>query len=135
ADAGRGRHAAEIACFKAGAVKETPQRVRIPATSGPGICGMDHPLGVAALGDTPPLAYNEAPPRPPGNIPTSSLPPDVPPIVSQGWPDALSRKPITNQTSTIQSRALPSVQSSEPTYDPYARPYAPPRLAPLIRSP
>ena len=127
------RHDAEIACFNAGAVKETPQRVRISAISGPGICGMDYPLRVAALGDNPPLAYNEAPPRPPGNIPTGSLPPDVPPIVSQGWPDPLSRKPITNQTSTIQSRALPPVQSSEPAFDPYARPYAPPRLAPVMR--
>src|SRR5262249_35429049 len=123
------RHDAEIACVNAAAVKETPQRLRISAISGPGICGMDYPLRVAALGDNPPLAYNEAPPRPPGNIPTGSLPPDGPPIVSQGWPDPL----ITNQTSTIQSRALPPVQSSEPAFDPYARPYAPPRLAPVMR--
>jgi len=51
---------AEIACLNTGAVKETPQRVRISAISGPGICGMDYPLRIAALGDNPPLAYNEA---------------------------------------------------------------------------
>ena len=120
---------AEIACLNTGAVKETPQRVRISAISGPGICGMDYPLRIAALGDNPPLAYNEAPPRPPGNIPTGALPPDVPPVVSQGWPDALSRKtpPSTIRTGPIQSRALPPVQTSEPPYDPYAGYPAPSR--------
>jgi len=127
------RRDAEIACLNTGAVKETPQRVRISAISGPGICGMDYPVRVAALGDNPPLAYDADPPRPPGNIPTGALPRDVPPIVSQGWPDALSRKPITNQTSAIQSRALPPVQTSEPPYDPYAGYSAPSRPAPIMR--
>jgi Extensin-like protein C-terminus len=128
------RHDAEIACLNTGAVKETPQRVRISAISGPGICGMDYPLRVAALGDTPPLAYDAEPPRPPVNIPTGALPQDVPPIVSQGWPDALSRKmrPIPNQAGPIQSRALPPVPTSEPPYDPYARASAPPRPAPVM---
>src|SRR5262245_13889418 len=127
------RHDAEIACVNAGAVKETPQRVRISAISGPGICGMDYPLRVAALGDSPPLAYDEAPPRPPGNIPTGALPPDVPPLVSHGWPDALSRKtPSTNQTGPIQSRALPPVPTNQPPYDPYAGYSAPSRPAPIM---
>jgi hypothetical protein len=128
------RHDAEISCLNTGAVKETPQRVRISAISGPGICGMDYPLRVAALGDNPPLAYDAEPPRPPGNIPTGTVSQDVPPIVSQGWPDALSRKtrPITNQAEPIQSRALPPVQTSEPPYDPYARTSAPSRSAPII---
>ncbi len=128
------RHDAEIACLNTGAVKETPQRVRISAISGPGICGMDYPLRVAALGDNAPLAYDAEPPRPPANIPTGALPQDVPPIVSQGWPDALSRKtrPIPNEAGPIQSRALPPVQTSEPPYDPYARTSAPSRSAPVI---
>jgi Extensin-like protein C-terminus len=136
------RHDAEIGCLNTGAVKETAQRVRISAISGPGICGMDYPLRVAALGDNPPLAYDaEQPPRPPSNIPTGSLPPDVPRVVTQGWPDALSRKtpnqpnatqpipnqPIANASSPIQSRALPPVQTSEPPYDPYASYPAPSR--------
>jgi hypothetical protein len=128
------RHDAEIACLNTGAVKETPQRVRISAISGPGICGMDYPLRVAALGDNAPLAYDAVPPRPPANIPTGALPQDVPPIVSQGWPDALSRKtrPIPNEAGPIQSRALPPVQTSEPPYDPYARTSAPSRSAPIM---
>ena len=129
------RRDAEIACLNTGAVKETPQRVRVSAISGPGICGMEYPLRVAALGDTPPLAYDMEPPRPPGDIPTSALPRDVPPIVSQAWPDALSRKtpPITNQAGPIQSRALPPVQTTEPPYDPYAGYSAPSRPAPIMR--
>src|SRR5215467_13275841 len=72
------RHDAEIACLDSGAVKDTPQRVRISAISGPGICGMDYPLRVAALGDNPPLAYDEEPPRPPGTIPTAAQAHEVP---------------------------------------------------------
>jgi Extensin-like protein C-terminus len=139
------RHDAEIACLNTGTVKETPQRVRISAISGPGICGMDYPIRVAALGDSPPLAYDAEPtPRPPGAIPGGAISQDVPPIVSQGWPDALSRKtrpianqpsanqPIANQAIPIQSRALPPVQTSEPPYDPYAGTSAALRPAPMI---
>ena len=124
------RHDAEIACMNTGAVKETPQRVRVSSISGPGICGMDYPLRVAALGDSAPLAYEADPPRPPGVIPGSNLgalpgapvSSDVPPIVSQSWPDALSKKtrPTTTQPSPIQSRALPPAQTTQAPYDPYA---------------
>jgi hypothetical protein len=135
------RHDAEIACLNSDAVKDTPQRVRISSISGPGICGMDYPIRVAALGDNPPLAYDAEPPRPPSAIPSGAVPremsQDLPPVVSQGWPDAMSRRtrpspvqpspaqssPVRSnsvQPSTIQSRALPPVQSTGPQYDPYA---------------
>ena len=120
------RHDAEIACINSGAVKDTPQRVRISSIGGPGICGMDYPIRVAALGDNPPLAYDAEPPRPPGAIPSGAMPPEIsqglPPAVSQGWPDAMSRRarPSAVQSSTIQSRALPPAQASGPQYDPYA---------------
>jgi hypothetical protein len=127
------RHDAEIACINSGAVKDTPQRVRISSIGGPGICGMDYPIRVAALGDNPPLAYDAEPPRPPNAIPSGAVQDPargLPPVVSQGWPDAMSRKarptpvqptPMQSiQSSTIQSRALPPVQSSGPQYDPYA---------------
>jgi Extensin-like protein C-terminus len=137
------RHDAEIACINSGAVKDTPQRVRISSIGGPGICGMDYPIRVAALGDNPPLAYDAEPPRPPGAIPSGAVQDrarDLPPVVSQGWPDAISRKarpspvqptpmqssqssiiqPNSMQPSSIQSRALPPVQASGPQYDPYA---------------
>ena len=107
---------------------------------------MDHPIRVVALGDNPPLAYDAEPPRPPSAIPSDAVPremsQDLPPVVSQGWPDAMSRRtrpspvqpspaqsspvqsnsvqPSSVQPSTIQSRALPPVQSTGPQYDPYA---------------
>jgi hypothetical protein len=45
------RAEAEKACLKSGAVKETADLVRIDPISGPGACGAEFPLKVAALGD------------------------------------------------------------------------------------
>jgi hypothetical protein len=46
------RAEAEVACLKSGAVKEGPDLVRIDPISGPGACGADFPLKVAALGES-----------------------------------------------------------------------------------
>ena len=46
------RAEAEIACLKSGVVKESPELVRISPISGPGVCGADYPLKVAALGES-----------------------------------------------------------------------------------
>ncbi|MDU3047505.1 MAG: extensin, partial [Bradyrhizobium sp.] len=46
------RAEAEIACLKSGAVKESADIVRIEPISGPGMCGADYPLKVAAIGET-----------------------------------------------------------------------------------
>jgi hypothetical protein len=46
------RAEAEVACLKSGAVKETADLVRINPISGPGICGAEFPLKVAALGES-----------------------------------------------------------------------------------
>ncbi len=45
------RAEAEAACLKSGTVKETAELVRINPISGPGVCGAEFPLKVAALGD------------------------------------------------------------------------------------
>jgi hypothetical protein len=45
------RAEAEVACLKSGAVKETADLVRINPISGPGVCGAEYPLKVAALGE------------------------------------------------------------------------------------
>ena len=45
------RAEAEVACLKSGAVKESPELVRIDPISGPGACGAEFPLKVAALGE------------------------------------------------------------------------------------
>ncbi|MDW3298260.1 hypothetical protein NQ251_25645, partial [Escherichia coli] len=45
------RAEAEAACLKSGAVKESADLVRIDPISGPGVCGAEFPLKVAALGE------------------------------------------------------------------------------------
>jgi hypothetical protein len=76
------RHDAEIACMNSGAAKESPERVRISAINGPGICGVDFPLRVSALGPSGPLGYDDESVRPPGAIPDAALP--------QHWPGVQS---------------------------------------------
>ncbi len=46
------RAEAEIACLKSGSVKESADLVRISPISGPGVCGAEFPLKVAALGES-----------------------------------------------------------------------------------
>jgi extensin-like protein len=79
------RAEAEIACLKSGAVKETPELVRISPISGPGICGAEFPLKVAALGESSgSFGFADEELRPPGNIgnqprwPVSQPPPRSP---------------------------------------------------------
>ena len=67
------RAEAEIACLKSGAVKETTEVVRVEPISGPGMCGAEFPLKVAALGESSSM-YGFAdddlrPPAPIGNQP------------------------------------------------------------------
>jgi len=47
------RAEAEVACLKSGAVKESLEVVRIDPISGPGVCGAEYPLKVAAFGEGP----------------------------------------------------------------------------------
>ena len=88
------RHDAEVACLNSGAVKETPERVRISAINGPGICGADFPLRVSALGDSAPLGYDDEPLRPPGNIPTGAMPPRWPVVQPAAMPRRQSAPPL-----------------------------------------
>ena len=80
------RAEAEIACLKSGAVKETPELVRISPISGPGVCGAEFPLKVAALGEASgTLGFLDDAPRPPGNIgnaPRWPISPPPPPQIS-----------------------------------------------------
>jgi hypothetical protein len=77
------RAEAEIACLKSGAVKEGPDLVRIEPISGPGMCGADYPLKVAALGEsTSSLGFADDTLRPPaavGNQPRWPVNPAPPP--------------------------------------------------------
>jgi hypothetical protein len=62
------RHEAEVACLKSGQVKESALVVRAQPISGPGMCGADFPLKVAAIGEGNPIGYADEL-RPPGSIP------------------------------------------------------------------
>ena len=63
------RAEAEIACLKSGAVKENAELVRIDPISGPGVCGAEYPLKVAALGESSgSFGFVDETLRPPGNV-------------------------------------------------------------------
>src|ERR1700726_4454596 len=63
------RAEAEEACLKSGAVKESAELVRIEPISGPGMCGADFPLKVAALGEaTSTYGFADEDLRPPASI-------------------------------------------------------------------
>jgi hypothetical protein len=102
------RRDAEVACLNSGAVRETPERVRISAINGPGMCGMDFPLRVAALGASAPLGYSDEPLRPPGAIPNVATPrwPIAQPSVTPSPP--LTAAPLPPPPS------LPAAQAGQP---------------------
>ncbi len=67
------RHEAEAQCMRSGAVKISAGDVRIDPIEGPGVCGMDFPLKVSALGELPVLSFADDM-RPPAAIPQSQMP-------------------------------------------------------------
>ena len=72
------RHEAEVACLKSGQVKEGPTLVRAQPITGPGVCGADFPLKVAAIGEGSAIGYADEL-RPPGSIPGPRQPLAYPP--------------------------------------------------------
>jgi hypothetical protein len=96
------RAEAEVACLKSGAVKETAELVRISPISGPGVCGAEYPLKVAALGEgSPSFGFADESLRPPGNIgnqprwPIARAPAAPPPQGNHSatYPDTAPRQP------------------------------------------
>jgi hypothetical protein len=104
------RKDAELACLQSGAVKESGTIVRIEPINGPGVCGADFPLKVAALGDQPLMGYSDL--RPPGSVPNAGPqrwpvttapapratpqadPDDEPQFANPARPAAVQRKPL-----------------------------------------
>src|SRR5690349_16339957 len=82
------RAEAEVACLKSGTVKEGPERVRIEPISGPGMCGAEYPLKIAALGESSGafgFADDLRPPASIGNQPR--WPVAQPPAPPQNYPN------------------------------------------------
>src|SRR3954451_19744169 len=81
------RAEAELACLKSGAVKGSAELVRIDPISGPGVCGAEYPLKVAALGENvTSFGFADESLRPPGSIgnqprwPIARAPAAAPPL-------------------------------------------------------
>ncbi|MGJ4930345.1 extensin family protein [Bradyrhizobium sp. HKCCYLS2038] len=124
------RAEAEIACLKSGTVKESADIVRIEPISGPGMCGADYPLKVAALGEAtasygfadeslrPPAGIGGQPRWPVNRQPQSYSSPSYPPSVAQP------------QAAYPSSRAAYPGAASQPSS--YGAPGAPLQLEPPV---
>ncbi|MFH1343743.1 MAG: extensin family protein [Pseudomonadota bacterium] len=89
------RAEAELACLKSGAVKENAELVRINPISGPGVCGAEYPLKVAALGESIGSFGFADDLRPPGNIGNAPRWPVSPPRAAAppSYPDSSMHQP------------------------------------------
>ena len=126
------RAEAEIACLKSGAVKENTELVRISPISGPGVCGAEFPLKVAALGESPgSFGFADETPRPPGNVgngprwPISQSPPPASPYSER----ALRQPGYGNPPSGPISLTAPGVAPEEDDIE------LPPEGAPGLNQP
>lgn len=100
------RAEAEKACLKSGVVKESVDLVRIDPISGPGACGAEFPLKVAALGESmSSLGYADDL-RPPGSIGNQPR-----------WPVSQPSPSYRPSYSASQPPSYPS--SSYPSQQPY----------------
>jgi hypothetical protein len=145
------RAEAEIACLQSGAVKESADLVRISPISGPGICGAEFPLKVAAFGESSSsFGFADEDLRPPGNIgnqprwPISQSPPQPPP-----YPDNTMRQPgygagpngpisltapgVAPDQGEIELPSDGVPGSEQGVREPYGTPAYPPQAAPLPR--
>ncbi|MFT4121108.1 extensin family protein [Bradyrhizobium sp.] len=89
------RAEAEAACLKSGAVKESAEIVRIEPISGPGVCGAEFPLKVAAIGEgSGSYGFADEELRPPRSIGNQPRWPVKQP--QSGYPPASSYPPRSN---------------------------------------
>jgi hypothetical protein len=119
ADRAPWRAEAEAQCMQSGAVHLGSGIVRIAPIEGPGACGAEYPLKVAAFGPDQAIGYTEAL-RPPAGIPnTGSVPP--------GWGGPTPPYP---RQQTYAPASSPEPVYSPPSQQTYAPPppqtYAPP---------
>jgi hypothetical protein len=111
------RAEAELACLKSGAVKENPELVRISPISGPGVCGAEYPLKVAALGEGSGSFGFADDLRPPGSIgngprwPVSQ--PAPAPAPASTYSDSALRQPGYSSSGGPISLSAPGVAPEE----------------------
>ena len=130
------RREAEVACLQSGAVKEGPSVAIVTAINGPGVCGADYPLRIAALGAPAVVGFFDEPARPPGAIMGAPAPPPAPYPASRSYP--ANPYPADPQYSPTQSYPAPppTTGSAAPISlapPPYSEP--PPDVYPQQRPP
>jgi hypothetical protein len=113
------RRDAEVACLQSGAVKEGPAVTIVKSIEGPGMCGADYPLRVAALGDPAVLGFADDPPRPPGPAPFSPYAQAAP------YPATGTYAPYDPQGPMPVGEAPPGYGQTAPNYYPQPRPPGP----------
>jgi Extensin-like protein C-terminus len=137
------RHQAEAQCMQSGAVKLGAGVVQISPIEGPGVCGADFPLKVAALGESSAIGYADEL-RPPGAIPngSSAQMPNWPPTEPYARPAVRPVQTQPAQARQPQMRWVPGPPAIEqPRYVPAPEPsrYEPrieePRYAPALEQP
>jgi hypothetical protein len=111
------RHQAEVECMKSGAVKLGAGVVRMEPIEGPGMCGADFPLKVAALGESAAAIGYGDDLRPPGSIPNASQMPNWPinePRYAPPAPiDRVDVQPTSSQAGQPRMRWVPGPPPAE----------------------
>jgi hypothetical protein len=111
------RHQAEVECMKSGAVKLGAGVARMEPIEGPGMCGADFPLKVAALGEgSAAMSYGDDL-RPPGSIPNASQMPNWP-VNEPGFAppapiDRIDVQPMPSQAGQPRMRWVPGPPPAE----------------------
>jgi len=105
------RGEAEQACLRSGAVHEGPSVTIVNAINGPGICGADYPLRVAALGEPAIAGFGDEVLRPPVTI---SGMPNFPPAAPGGNDRSAPYSPAYPQQGTYQQGSYVGPAPGEP---------------------
>ncbi len=104
------RHQAEVACMKSGAVKIGAGVAQIEPIEGPGMCGADFPLKVAALGESSPAISYSDDLRPPGSIPNASAQMPRWPINEPRYAPPTPAAPAEIETMSAQPMQAPRMR-------------------------
>jgi hypothetical protein len=124
------RAEAEIACLKSGAIKENAELARIDPISGPGVCGAEYPLKVAALGEAGgSFGFADEILRPPGNVGNAPRWPISQPPPASSYPNTSVRQPGYAAPNGPISLTAPGVAPEEDEID------LPPEGTPAWREP
>jgi hypothetical protein len=97
------RREAEQQCIKSGVVKQSAAVTLLKPIDGPGMCGADFPLKVAALGESTMMSYADDL-RPPASVP---MPGVEARSASQSYPPLHPRAPVTSAPLAPSSRSDP----------------------------